>query len=406
MEAPQLDWTHAPTRFKLCQQYMKHFFPREFVLRWLELTVGSPLGRIVSISAGDIFKEQAISDEKDTKCFDGTHELDKIHLGHYHQLMTQTAEDKEPVLRPLRDVVSPDSKDRARELVLDLDLNDMTSRLCCQGNAYCATCLEVATAGLAFILDALEMDMGLTQVLTTWSGRRGFHIIVHANHCSFFRAHGRHDQFSAIHTKIFNYLQFMRHRDGGFTTLDSRITCHPFIQTAYEYFEPLFQRIFVEQQGLLRIPAQQTVITRIIQYFLRKWQPLRARSKNDQPLNVLDALNWDQLKTDIMQTNSAPEPARLGAIYSIVFHYTYPRFDKQVANPAHKFACPFSPHPSSVYLNTPIPRAFLTRFRPQQHAVHTVNLLNHGRPDHNFTRALQAFQYFLSTLDTTHAYDF
>jgi DNA primase small subunit len=71
------------------------------------------------------------------------------------------------------------NKPTAKELVIDIDINDYDQvRTCCQGKKCCAKCWQFMAVAITILIDSFKLDFGFSNFLVVFSGRRGVHLWV------------------------------------------------------------------------------------------------------------------------------------------------------------------------------------------------------------------------------------
>ena len=278
----------------------------------------------------------------------------------------------------------------SREFVIDIDMDDYNGvRNCCQGARVCSRCWAVMTVAVKVIDELLRGQFGFRHLLWVFSGRRGVHCWVSDD------AARRMTQ--AERACIIENLSLIAKKG------DSRVDL---TDPLLPRFEQLYQRVLVRFFEARVLPEQQLLnhegTTNAVLAHLPAAAAEALRQQWAKEQDKSSEYRWDQLKNTLIKSK---EPRFRLILASIVFEFTYPRFDVKVSEDLnHLLKSPFCVHPKTGFVSIPIDPAKCDSFDPTKNAPSLRGLIAGldqpgGNVDHLvFEDALSLFQRFLKPL--------
>ena len=119
-----------------------------------------------------------------------------------------------------------------REYVIDIDMSDYDAiRSCCQGKKLCKRCWKFIILAVKVLKRSLNQDLGFTNILWVFSGRRGIHAWICDERARMMR--------NEVRASITNYLDFTISNENSDKLVKPHVRAD--IDSTGEFRYPLFK---------------------------------------------------------------------------------------------------------------------------------------------------------------------
>jgi DNA primase small subunit len=143
-----------------------------------------------------------------------------------------------------------------KEMVVDIDMNDYDDvRTCCTGANVCRLCFQYLRVAMDVINVILEEDFDFRNLLWVFSGRRGIHAWV----CD----EGAREMTNDMRSAVVSYCNLEKGNEhSGVMMLPSPL--HPRLKKVFKYMKPQFEKIIIQDHGLLSIDKHREKFLRFL----------------------------------------------------------------------------------------------------------------------------------------------